>query len=378
MKNKSFKSIIYTAICFLLFSCSTSDKKNLEKEKKSVRTVEMTEVKSLHPKKQIVLPGELKPWEKIDFYPKVKSFVKEILVDRGSVVKKGQLLIILEAPELKSQLAREEAGLHENQAKFAASKAHYQRLVQTSKTPGAVSPNELDIAQSRMLADSSNIFSSRASISSITEIINYLRIVAPFDGIITERNVHPGALVGAGGSEDSFPMLKIEHSDKLRLTLAIPEVYAAEMENGSKVTFSVSSYPEKIFEGVLRRNSQSINENIRSMFVEFDVQNKNLELKPGMYADVSLPIQRKSASLFVPVSSVVNSTEKVFVIKIDSNTAHWIGVKTGNVIGSEVEVFGEGIKAGDLIVNKASEEIRNGEKIEAGRSIEKPVVMGNQ
>ena len=364
MKNLQIKYLVLTALTLFLFSCGAHEEKRHEEKKGQAKTVELTEIQLLQPEKTVVIPGELMPWESVSIYSKVKGFIKEMNVDRGSLVHKGDVLVVIEAPEFKAELAKQHASIEENRAKFIASRATYKRLLQTSKTAGAVSPNELDIAMSRMNADSSNMVSAQAAYQQMHEIVNYLVIKAPFDGIIKERNVHPGALVGPeDGKEGHPPLLVLDNESKLRVTVAVPEIYSSEIEKKCNIKFKVSAFPEKVFTACLGRESGSLNENIRSVLIEFDYINKNHDLKPGMYADVSIPIQRTTPTLYVPSSAVVSSTERAFVIKVDKGgIAEWVDVKKGNVVDSLTEIFGQ-VQKGEKIVVKASEEIRQGDTL---------------
>jgi RND family efflux transporter MFP subunit len=356
-----------------------SDVENGEHKKKETtienQLVEVVQVQSLQPSKKIVLPGELKPWNKVNIYAKVKGFVRTLNVDRGTFVKSGQVLAILDAPEIiaeldqaKGQMLASEGNLLESNARFQASKRGYYRLLQTNNTKGAVSVNELDQAHSKMLADSAivsiaegNAKASRSFYNNKSQLVDYLTIRAPFDGTIIERNISPGALVGISDGS-SKPLFVLEDNSILRLTVAIPEVFSNGISEKSDVAFSVGAIPEKKFSAKFSRSSRSLIEENRAMMAEFDVINKFNELKAGMYAEVKLPISRSSYTLFVPVKSVVSSSERVFIIRVNEDKAEWVTVKKGNVVDTLVEVFGE-IKMGDRIVLKASEELRNGQLI---------------
>ncbi|RRB04778.1 efflux RND transporter periplasmic adaptor subunit [Larkinella rosea] len=354
-------------------SAASEEKKTVKEPE--VQQVATTEVKTMRPSKQIVLPGELKPWNRVSLYAKVKGFLREIRVDRGSVVRKGQVLAILDAPEVLSELSQaqaqlqaQEAVLQEQAARFRASRLTYNRLTQTSKVEGAVSLHELDQAQARMLADSAmvavatgNIQASRSNYQTKKELRQYLTIVAPFDGVITERNVSAGALVGAGDS-NSKPLFVLEDSRTLRLTVAVPETFANQLPTKSAVSFTVGAMPEQQFKAKLSRSAQSLVEANRSMLAEFDVDNTSHLLKSGMYAEVRLPVERTAPTLFVPKTAVVSSSEKTFVIRVRDNHAQWVSVEKGNTLDSLVEVFG-GLQAGEPIVRIASEEIRDGQAV---------------
>jgi membrane fusion protein (multidrug efflux system) len=204
-----------------------------------------------------MLPGELKPWNRVSLYAKVKGFIRDVRVDRGTQVRKGQVLAQLDAPEVLSELSQaqaqmqaQEAALVEQNARLRASRLTYQRLVQTAKMEGAVSLHELDQAQARMQADSAMVAVARATVRPVAPITRQKRIAAiphdhrPFDGMVIERNISPGALVGAGDS-NSKPLFVLEDSRTLRLTVAIPETFANQLAAKSAVSFTVNAIPER-------------------------------------------------------------------------------------------------------------------------------------
>lgn len=317
------------------------------------------------------LPGELQPYESVAIYPKVTGFVQWIGVDRGSRVHKGELLARLEAPELTAQLAEAQAKLQsaesrrvEAQAKTAADEATYQRLKVAAETPGVISENELQIAQQTAVADRARqlalrqaVDAARATLKSVEEITGYLRIVAPFDGVITSRNVHPGALVGPGGGSGSVPMLNISQVSRLRLVVAVPESSVAYISPGADVVFTVATYPNQTFHGEIARLAQSVDVKTRTMPVEMDVDNSSGRLDPGMYPQVMWPERHRESTLFVPSSAVVHSMEETFVIRIHNSQTEWVRVKPGASAGQEVEVFGN-LAAGDQVVFRGTEELR--------------------
>ncbi|MBK0403364.1 efflux RND transporter periplasmic adaptor subunit [Adhaeribacter sp. BT258] len=356
-----------------LYACGPKEKPAQEKPQDETPTVKVTEVQSLQPNKPIVIPGELHPLNKVAIFAKVKGFVREVKVDRGSVVKKGQVLAILDAPETGADFAQAqgmvraaEGALTEAKARAYASKQNYLRLLKANEIAGSVAPVELDKAEANMKADSAarvnaegNLKAARSVFSSKAEMVNYLTITAPFSGTITERHISPGALVGGSGSEALF---QLEDQSTLRLTIAIPEKYTNIVNRDTSVTFSVNAIPNKEFAAPFSRSSGSVDDKNRVMLTEFDVPNPTGELKAGMYAEVKLPLVRKEKTLFVPVSSVVNSDEKIFVIKTVGNKAQWVTIEKGMAIDTLVEVFGD-VKQGDKVVLRASEELRDGEPI---------------
>lgn len=374
---KIFWSIVASAA---ITACSSAAKEEKKAEKApEIQEVAVAEVQEMRPSKQILLPGELKPWHRVSLYAKVKGFVRSVQADRGSWVRKGQVLAQLDAPEVVSELSQaqaqmqsQEAALVEQTARFRASRLTYNRLLQTSRVEGAVSAHEMDQAQAKMLADSAmvaiavgNVQAGRSFYQTKTEMRQYLTIVAPFDGIITERNISAGALVGAGDS-NAKPLFVLEDSRTLRLTVAIPEAFANQLPAKSAVTFTVNAMPERQFNARFARSAESLVEANRSMLAEFDVDNSTRQLKSGMYAEVKLPVERTGTTLFVPKTSVVSSSEKTFVIRVKDNKAEWVSVEKGNVIDSLVEVFGT-LQPKEIIVQAASEEIRDGQSLKISR-----------
>lgn len=322
----------------------------------------------------INLPGELQPFEEVRVFPKVSGFVNWIGVDRGSRVRKGQLLARLTAPEIVAQKSEAEAKVlsADNQriaadAKLAADESSYQRLKAASATPGVISDDELETAEKNVEADRARVVSlrntadaARASLRSADEMESYLRITAPFDGVVTKRNVHPGALVGpAGGSNAEHSMLRIEEVSHLRLIVAVPEIYVAGVETGAKVNFTVPAFPARTFSGTVARMANSIDVSTRTMPVELDVWNPNLELASGMFPQVSWPVRRRADSLFVPQSAVARATEQSYVVRVRNGRAEQVNVKTGAAMGELTEIFGD-LKAGDEVAVHPADDLRSG------------------
>ena len=320
----------------------------------------------------VELPGEIQPYQAVAIYSKVTGFVESINVDRGSRVHKGQALVQLVAPELTSQRVEAQAKLQsaesrriEADAKLSADEATYQRLKVAAATPGVISDDELEVAEkiaeadrARVLALRQSTEAARATLRSVQEVEGYLRITAPFDGVITERNVHPGALVGpSGGQSSQLPMLRIEQSSTLRLVVAVPELYVADVAQGANVHFKVPAYPDELFTGKVSRIAETMDARTRTMPVELDVYNQDGRLHPGMYPAVDWPVKRTHASLFVPLSAVARTMEGTFIIRIRDGYTQWVNVKTGAAKGDEIEIFGE-IQPGELVAKRGTDELR--------------------
>jgi RND family efflux transporter MFP subunit len=304
----------------------------------------------------------------------VTGFLERVEVDRGSVVTEGQLLATLVAPELAAQRKEAEARVQavrssraEAEAKLLSSQSTWERLKAASATPGAIAGNELVVAEkvveaarAQVKAVESSIEAAEAAVAAVRDMEAYLRVTAPFSGIITERNVHPGALAGAAEA----PMFRLEQNSRLRLVVAVPEVDVSGISRGSQVSFTVAAWPGETFTGVVARAAQSMDPKTRSMAVELDVNNARGRLAPGMYPTVQWPVRKARPALLVPAIAVVTTTERTFVIRVSNGVAEWVPVVKGAVLGVLVEIQGA-LKAGDWVVERASDELRAGTRVAA-------------
>jgi len=341
-------------------------------------TVEVTKVVSKKLAITARLPGELQAYEAVDVFPKVTAYVDSISVDRGSRVKAGQLMARLVAPEVAAQRAEAQSKLQaaeaqraEAEAKLSSDQSTYERLKSASATPGVVAGNDLEIAQksaeadrARLQALSESAEAAKSALKSVTEIEGYLQVRAPFDGIVTERNVHPGSLAGpaTSSSGSAMPMVRVEKTARLRLVVPVPEKYATGINVGGKVEFSVSAFPNQTFGGTIARVAHSVDVKTRTMPVELDVNNADGRLSSGMFPEVFWPVSRTQPTLFVPTSAVTRTTEATFVIRIRGGNSEWVNVQTGELDGKSIEVFG-GIHEGDEVAVRGTDELRPGTRV---------------
>jgi len=335
--------------------------------------VEMVKVESHSLARTVPLTAELAPYLQADIEARVPGYVEKVLVDRGSLVRRGQLLVQLSAPEMSSQTSAAEATLHQAegelsqaQAQAAGAASTYDKLTEAAKTPGAVAGNELVQAQKQKEAADALVSSRQASVKTAEdqlkatgEMQSYLRVTAPFDGIITDRLVHPGMMVSAGGRS---PLLKLQQVSRLRLVVPVPESYVGSIARGKSVTFHVPARPGKSFTGVIARIPQALDPQSRSMMVELDIINRDGALAPGMYPTVDWPVTSGEDLLFVPTTSVVTTTERTFVITAHNGHAHWVNVRKGPVSGEQVSIRGD-IHVGEPVVKRATDEMREGQPL---------------
>lgn len=376
--------LMVSAFCRSSIQRSAAASSAQNSEEKTV-TVDTVKVVSQKLKMTVRLPGELRPFEVVAVFPKVTGFLKWIGVDRGSFVKKGERIAQLEAPELVAQKAEAQAKLHgaeaqltAAQAKLAADESTYEKLQGAAQTPGVVAGNDLVVAQKAAEAARAWVKSlqngavaAREALRSLQEMESYLRIVAPFDGLVTERNAHPGALVGsAGGPGVTVPLVRIETVSRLRLIVPVPESYIAGISEGTKVAFTVAAFPGVTFSAPIARISHSVDPKTRTMPVEMDVTNASSRLAAGTFSEVMWPVSRPAPTLFVPPSAIARTTERTFVVRVRNGQTEWVDVKTGAVSDNLVEAFGE-LREGDEVALRASDELR------AGTRVKPQLVKGN-
>jgi membrane fusion protein, multidrug efflux system len=318
----------------------------------------------------IDLPGEIEPFLSVSLHARVPGYVDRILVDRGSIVKRGDLLAELSAPEMAAQIAQAQSRVQtaeserlQAEAQLAAAQSTSDRMQRAALTPGAIAGNEViqaekqvEAAQALVNSRQQAIRSAEAAIRSLMDVQAYLKITAPFDGVVTDRMVHPGALVGP--SVDSV-LLVLQQVSHLRLIVAIPEENVSGIVQGAKVNFTVPARPERTYEGTVARIAQVLDQKTRTMPVELDVVNQDGSLAPGMYPTVKWPVRRTQPALFVPRTSIVTTTERTFVVRNQDGRAQWVNVRKLAAESDLVEVLGD-LKPGDLIVRRATDELREG------------------
>ena len=202
----------------------------------------------------------------------------------------------------------------------------------------------------------------------LLETQNYLQIRAPFSGVITARNVNPGAYVGPSGKGSELPLFTLQEQKKLRLVISVPEAYTGYLNHKNEVSFTVKALPNQQFKAQVKRMAGAIDSRLRSERIEMDVVNNDKKLLPGMVAEVNLPLPANDSTFIVPKSAVVNSTESVFVIRVVNNKAEWVDVKTGREDNGKIEIYGN-LNPGDLLLKTATDEIRNGSPLQNVKTV---------
>ena len=315
------------------------------------------------------LPGELAPYQSVDIAARVPGYLEEVRVDVGSLVKKGDLLARLSAPEMDADLAQarakqgaSEAVRAEAEAKLLAAQATYERLKSASATPGAIAGNELVLAEKAVeaargaaRAADRAIDAGKSGVKALEDLRAYLEIKAPFDGVITDRYLHPGALAGPS----TGPLVKLQQVSRLRLIAAVPEGDLGSLSRGARVIFTLPAFPGETFAGVVARLPRVVDPKTRTMPVELDVVNAGGRLAPGMYPELQWPVRQGRTALLVPATAIATTTERSFVIRVEGGKARYVDIKRGAVSGDLVEVQGA-LAPGDVLVKRATDELREG------------------
>jgi RND family efflux transporter MFP subunit len=295
----------------------------------------------------LTLAGQFQPYQEIEVHAKVSGYVQHIYVDIGDRVRTGQTLAVLEVPELDAQLKGTEAELlhskdevvrAENEvtraeSDYAALHAAYTRLQQAADArPGLIAEQELDDSHAKDLSSQAQIDAAKAALSAAKQqtavadadrmrvgaLAAYATVTAPLTGVITWRYADTGALIQAGTSSNTqaMPLVKLAQSDVLRLRLPVPESDVAYIHTGASVQVDVKAI-HRSFIGKVVRFTRSISLETRTMETEIDVENADLSLTPGMYADATLELERKENALSVPVQAVVEDAHEHFVLLVD-------------------------------------------------------------
>jgi membrane fusion protein (multidrug efflux system) len=369
LRNKPITAItILTLSVSLLAACGSDNKEKAAQQQEEQQeaaindpAVELVPLQKGKLNSNITVPGELVPYQEVDLYAKINSYVKKLLVDIGSEVHQGQLLVTLDAPEINSQLAAAKSRIQQQEAVYFASKATYDRLLSTSKTPGTISLNDLEQAEAKKNSDFANVEAAKSDYKGVEANLAYLEIRAPFDGVITTRNINLGAYVGPGG-KSADPLLVLQDQKRLRLVVSIPENYTGALSEKNSVSFTVRSLPNQTFNAQIKRMAGSLDDRLRSERLEMDVYNKDKKLLPNMYADVNVPLPARDSTFIAPKTAVVTSTEKVFVIRVVNHHAQWVDVKKGFQSGDQMEIYGK-LQPGDKLVKVATDEIRDGSPV---------------
>jgi RND family efflux transporter MFP subunit len=337
-------------------------------ERAAIAAVNVVEPKSGAGLEEIVLPGTTQAFIDTPICARTNGYLKQWYFDIGAHVEKGQLLAVIETPELDQQLGQAQANLKTAQAneKLAEITAtRWQNLLKTD----SVSKQETDQAVQDLSARQATVESMIADVQRLEQLQSYERVYAPFSGVITARNTDIGALInsGAGGAQglatvpqELFHMAAV---NRLRIFVSVPEVDAEAAQNGAKVPLTLDEFPGETFQGTIVRNSDAIDLNSRTLNVEVDIDNRNGRIRPGAYVFVHLKLpdnsKKATSSLTIPTNTLLFRSEGLRVGVVRGDHAALVPITIGRDYGSTVEVI-NGLKLTDQVIVNPSDSLTTG------------------
>jgi len=322
--------------------------------------------------REIVIPGNMQAFTLAPIYARTTGYVKSWTHDIGAHVKQGELLAVIETPELDQQLEQAKADLATAKSNAGIAKvtaSRYSDLVGSN----AVSQQDTDNALSQSQTRNAEVVSAEANVHRLEELQSFERIVAPFDGVITARNVDIGQLISATGStttsvagtaassREIFDMAAI---NTLRVFVNIPQVYAPDARKGVTATLTLPQYPGKTFKGTLVRTSNAVDPATRTLLAEVDVDNRSGELLPGSYTEVHLNTSSSAPALVIPVGAAILESDGLHVATVDAtHHAHIRRVVPGRDSGSTIEIL-SGLSSDEMVIANPPDSLTDGELVQ--------------
>ncbi len=328
------------------------------------------EVMVIHPKQnqpidEVVLPGATQPYINSPVYARASGYLVKWYHDIGSRVKKGDLLAVVDAPELDKQLDQAQADLETSKANSNIAKItsdRWQGLVKTR----SVSKQATDQAIDNQRATESTVNSFAANQSHYEELVGFEKIYAPFDGIITMRNTDNGWLIAAGLNTPGQELFQIGQISTLRVFVAVPEVYSRAARAGSKATLTLDEYPDQTFQGTVTRTSSSIDMASRTLNTEVDIDNSKGLLLPGAYVRVHLALPAQIHSVIIPSNTLLFRTQGLQVGVVRNDVAQLVPVTIGTDYGENVQVT-SGLTVSDEVIDSPSDSLVSGTPVHITR-----------
>ena len=324
------------------------------------------DVKIIHPSgssmsDEIALPGNTQAFIDTPIYSRTSGYLKAWYFDIGARVKKGQLLAVIETPELDQQLQVAQADLKSSQANLdlaVTTAARYQNLLKTN----SVSKQETDVATSDESAKRAARDASEANVRRLTQLQSFEKIYVPFDGIVTARNTDVGALIEAGANSVPKELFHLAQVNKIRVFVAVPEAYSASVKDDTEATLTLDEYPGQPFVGKVARNSNQIDQASRTLNVEVDIDNEKGLLLPGAYVFVHFKVPQHVTSLTIPSNTLLFRSQGLQVATVVGDKVHLVPVKIGNDMGATVEIS-SGVKPSDQVIIDPSDSIAEGQQV---------------
>lgn len=368
----------------LLSACSpSSTAKPKEPDGTGKVPVTVVSVEQQDLTRKITLPGTLVAYNEATLYGKVAGYVKSMRVDKGDRVRRGQTLAVLEVPEMADEIDQAQAAylqavasLNQARAEAQLQRVTYERYREVhAKDPDAIANQELDQYRSKYEVAEANVKLAEAKVATaasnrdrLIALHQYAFITAPFSGFITARFVDPGALIQAATtSTQGQAIVTVQDLGTIRVYVSVPEVNVPLIHIGTPASFTTAAYPGKVFTASVTRFAEALDLASRTMKTEIDVPNRQHLLRPGMYADVTLVIEKIPDALVVPDSALVVTGSKTFVWVARNGIAHEVEVEAGLDNGAETEIR-SGLNHGEQVVVAGKDSLADGTAVEATKA----------
>jgi RND family efflux transporter MFP subunit len=358
---------LLAAVAFLVYSGITSRTATAAALAQETKANATLAVSVTHPKmsgadEEVVLPGNIQAFTDSPIYARTTGYLKNWYADIGTRVKAGELLALIDAPEIDHQLQQARADLETAQANLKLSQStadRWQFLLQTQ----SVSKQETDEKVGDLSAKKAMVDAAASAVHRLEDLQSYEKVTAPFDGVITARNTDVGALIDAGANTPGKELFHLAATNQLRAFVNVPEVYGRAAEPGVRETLTLAAYPGRTFTGTVARNANSIDTASRTLLVEVDIDNSAGELLPGAYVSVHLKVVGKTRrALTIPVNTMLFRSEGLRVGVVREGRAQLVPVTIGRDYGNEVEVVA-GLKPQDQVILDPADSLVSGEPV---------------
>jgi RND family efflux transporter MFP subunit len=336
---------------------------NIETAQAALTAVSVVSPKQTTPAEEIILPGNVQPYITSPIYARTNGYLKKWYFDIGARVKEGELLAVIETPEVDQQLQQARSNLLTAQANLelaSITKTRYQGLLKSN----AVSQQDVDNAVGTYNANNSIVEADKAAVQQYSALVSFEKVYAPFDGVITARNTDIGDLISSGSSSNvKTDLFHIAQPGKLRVYVNVPEEYSRGIKVGITADLSLAEFPDRKFHGKLVRTADDINVTTRTLLVEIDVDNPTGTLLTGSYAEVHLAVPTQASTFLLPVNTLLFRTEGLRVGIVKDGKVVLTAVTPGHDFGNQIEVV-SGLKSDDQVIINPPDSIVSGQEVQ--------------
>jgi RND family efflux transporter MFP subunit len=340
-------------------------RKSLDTETAQVAltAVSVVQPKPAAPAQEIILPGNVQPFITSPIYSRTNGYLKNWYFDIGAHVKQGQLLAVIETPEVDQQLQQARSNLLTAQANLelaSITKTRYQGLLKSN----AVSQQDVDNAVGTYNANKAIVEADQAAVDQFAALVSFEKIYAPFDGVITARNTDIGDLINSGSAGGvKTDLFHISQPGKLRVYVNVPEEYSQGIKVGMTADLVLAEFPGRKFQGKLVRTADAINITTRTLLIEIDVDNPSGTLLTGSYAEVHLAVPTQASTFLIPVNTLIFRSEGLHVGVVQNGKVMLTAVTAGHDFGNQIEIV-SGLKPDDQIIINPPDSIVNGQAVQ--------------